>query len=99
MIVTEKALKETMDSILTKAHNELKTMKQEDLEKFWYFKYDSARSPAQNLYEFHSMLDLYAGKCRKWEEMHNGYVCVVERVHDTYLMPKIREFKKSLENG
>jgi hypothetical protein len=38
------------------------------------------------------MLNLYQNKCRRWEEMHNGSSCVVERVRDTYVMPKIREW-------
>jgi hypothetical protein len=38
------------------------------------------------------MLNLYAGRCRRWEEMHHGSMSVVERVRDAYMMPKIRAF-------
>jgi hypothetical protein len=38
------------------------------------------------------MLNLYAGRCRRWEEMHHGSMSVVERVRDAYMMPKIKEF-------
>ena len=78
--------------ILGRAQDELKTMTQAELERFWFFTYDNAKSYEYNLYLFQDYLDLYRRKCRQWEEMHNGSMCVVERVRDTYLMPKIREF-------
>lgn len=78
--------------ILGRAQDELRTMTQAELERFWFFKYDTALSYELNLYLFQDYLDLYRRKCRQWEEMHNGSMCVVERVRDTYLMPKIREF-------
>jgi len=90
--VTEAALSEVFDSILTRSQDELRSMPQEDLEKFWFFRYDTACTLEWNLYQFTEMLRLYSRRCRQWEEMHNGHVCVVERVRDTYLMPKIREF-------
>jgi hypothetical protein len=46
---------------------------------------------------FYDMLRLYAGQCRRWEEHHNGSCCVVERVRDTYIMPKVREFADRLQ--
>lgn len=65
---------------------------QQDLEQYWHFEWDDSASLEKNIYSFHSMLDLYGSFCRRWEEAHNGCCCVVERVRDTYLMPKIREF-------
>jgi hypothetical protein len=99
MNVSEKEIENVCTGILRQSRDELKTLKFEDLERFWYFKYDHTITPALNLYEFHKMLGLYGSKCRQWEEMHNGYQCVVERVRDTYLMPKIKEFIKSMEIG
>lgn len=81
-----------LEGIVDRANAELREMKQEDLERFWFFKFDPTKSLEWNLYEFQDMLGLYRSKCRSWEEMHNGCCCVVERVRDTYLMPKVREF-------
>ena len=75
---------------------ELNRMSQEDLEKFWFFEMNVDLSDATNLYNFISMLELYKGKCRRWEELHNGNSCVVERVRDKYLMPKIKQYLKNM---
>lgn len=83
--------------ILTHARDELLTLGQSDLERFWFFKYDATATVEWNFYQFNSMLDLYARKCRQWEELHNGSMCVVERVRDTYIMPKISEFAAAVK--
>jgi hypothetical protein len=67
-------------------------MDQAELAGKWFFKFDPSISLERNMYLFHDRLALYAGSCRRWEEMHNGSCCVVERVRDQYIMPKIREF-------
>lgn len=90
--VNNDTLNQVFDNILSQSRDELKTLAQVDLAKFWFFKYDNTKSEHWNLYQFNGMLDLYSRKCRQWEEMHNGSMCVVERVRDTYLMPKIKEF-------
>ena len=72
--------------------DELENETEEDLEKNWFFRYDETAEPHINLYNFHDMLKLYGSHCRRWEEKHHGSVCVVERVRDKYLMPKIKEF-------
>lgn len=64
----------------------------------WYFQWEPERSMTWNIYKFHGCLSLYGGSCRRWEEMHNGHVCVVERVRDKYLMPKIKEFERMLRS-
>ena len=97
--VTTEALDAVFTGLLQRAQDELAVITDPaELERYWYFKYDKARSPAVNLYEFNQLLDLYRNKCRRWEELHNGSSCVVERVRDQYLMPKIREFLADL-NG
>ncbi|MGL4232656.1 MAG: hypothetical protein ACRCWJ_14930, partial [Casimicrobium sp.] len=90
--VTEKDIAQVCDGLLSSAREELRRMTGEDLEKYWFFEWSDHVSLEANIYSFHKMLDLYGGQCRRWEEMHNGYVCVVERVRDKYLTPKIREF-------
>jgi len=57
-----------------------------------HFTWNESASLEWNLYQFHDKLRLYGSFCRRWEGIHNGSCCVVERVRDTYLMPKIREF-------
>lgn len=79
--------------ILAAARDEIRAMMDpSELERFWFFKYDPDRSVEWNMYQFNDMLNLYKRKCREWEETHNGISCVVERVRDRYLMPKIEEF-------
>lgn len=78
-----------------KFDEELYAKSDTELEEYWHFKYDKTRSVASNLYEFHGLLELYRSFCRRWEEHHNGPVCVVERVRDKYLMQKIKDFVKS----
>jgi len=86
-------LKGIFIGILAAEREELKAMADPaGLERYWFFRYDPTASLEWNCYQFHSMLDLYKGKCRRWEEMHNGSQSVVERVRDRYLMPKIREW-------
>jgi hypothetical protein len=86
------AIGDVLTGILRQAQNELQTMTQEDLEKFWFFQEQEYASPAQRTYEFFKCLELYRSQCRRWEELHHGSCCVVERVRDTYLMPKIQKF-------
>ena len=83
---------EIFNGIVERSKQELKIMTKADLERFWFFTYTHSKSKEWNLYDFTSKLELYREKCREWEEMHNGRSCVVERVRDTYLMPKIKQF-------
>jgi len=94
MDIKKEDIEAVFTNILTQARDELKTLAQDDLAKFWFFKYDDTKSEHWNLYQFNGMLDLYSRKCRQWEEMHHGNMSVVERVRDAYLMPKIKEFLK-----
>lgn len=92
----EKVLPGMMQSIVRRAHDELVALSKEEMAARWYFTFDPKFSPEWNAYEFNKMLDMYRRSCRTWEEHHNGSCCVVERVRDTYLMPKIREFLAAL---
>ncbi len=78
---------------------ELFACEQSDLEKNWHFKFDFDRSLAFNIYQFQDLLELYRRFCRRWEEHHNGPICVVERVRDKYLLPKINQFANDIEKS
>lgn len=69
----------------------------EQLEEGWFFTFDASKSVEANIYNFQDMLNLYGGICRRWEERHNGPCCVVERVRDRYLWPKIKQFADDLQ--
>jgi hypothetical protein len=95
--LTQQAVATVLQGIVSGYQDELRALSQEDLEKYWFFQYDPSQSHAWNLYQFHSLLDLYRKQCRAWEELHHGPCCVVERVRDRYLMPKITQFLVDLE--
>lgn len=88
-------LAEFLTTLSTRIKNDFASLSREDLERYWDFERDPDASEAWNLYRFHRALNTYGTACRQWEEAHNGYACVVERVRDRYLMPKIRAFVKT----
>jgi len=93
----KEGFKKVCDGILSNARNEIEAMKDEkELEKFWFYKtmIRDIENPslATKMYYFYDALNLYKTKCRQWEEIHKGHMCVVERVRDKYLMPKIKWF-------
>ena len=96
--LTEEDFKSVVEGFMKTARDELLALTEEELRtKRWYFKYEPKYSKEWNLYEFASSMELYKSSCRDWETHHNGYVCVVERVRDKYLMPRIKEFYAALE--
>ena len=92
MKVTKEAIGQVINSIVKSGNDELFAKTENDLDEYWHFKGNPASSIEWNTYQFHDMLKLYGSFCRRWEEHHNGSCCVVERVRDKYLMPKINEF-------
>ena len=76
---------------------ELLAMTESELDSRWYFRWEENASIEWNLYKFSDALEMFKRSCRKWEEHHNGSCCVVERVRDKYLMPKIRAFAVELK--
>jgi len=98
MDVTDKDIGDVLTGIMSRADAELFALSETELESRWYFRYDAERSLAWNLYTFNDCLDLYRRSCRRWEEKHNGNCCVVERVRDKYLMPKIKDFERELRS-
>jgi hypothetical protein len=107
--MTDEDLKEgfnkVCDGILSSTKKELDAIKDpKDLEQFWFYKTmirDIEKpSLATKMYHFFDALQLYETKCEQWEENNSGYVCVVERVRDKYLMPKIKWFiSEEIENA
>ena len=98
MEISEEDIGNALTGLLRRVEAEYQTMSEADLEQRWYFRYEPEKSLTWNIYSFHGCLTLYGGSCRRWEEMHNGSCCVVERVRDKYLMPKIKEFERMLRN-
>lgn len=88
----EKELNDIFVGILSKKDQLLNNLEKSQLESFFHFKYDKNKTKANNFYLFINALELYKRNCRRWEELHNGDCCVVERVRDEYLMPKIKQF-------
>lgn len=92
------ALEEVMTSILQRHRNTLLELTQEQLlNDRWHYRYNDSASAAWNLYQFSSCLESYKRDCRDWETHYNGQSCVVERVRDKYLMPRIKEFLEILK--
>lgn len=95
----EEDIKEVLTNLSRSWKDDIINTKKEDLDRFWYYRYDDTLSKEWNLYQFSSSLESFKRTCRTWEEHHNGHMCVVERVRDQYLMPKIKQFMKDLDDG
>jgi len=85
-----------LTSILNRAEEQLLKKSQKELEESFNFMWDEKASVEWNIYKFSHHIEFYKKSCRRWEEHHNGSCCVVERVRDKYLMPKIRRFLQTL---
>jgi hypothetical protein len=96
MEVTEKDIADVITSMAKRFDDELFQKTEAELEQKWFFQWDGSASLEWNTYKFYDMLKLYGSFCRRWEEKHNGSCCVVERVRDKYLMPKIKKFVKQI---
>lgn len=90
--ITNTDIRMVMTALARHEDEKIAAMAQEELEQYWHFGYNPGSSPASNLYAFFQALQMYQRICRRWEEHHYGHQCVVERVRDTYLMPKLRAF-------
>lgn len=96
---TDEVIAETITSLAKHFDDELYALSESQLAEQWYFRWDAHKSVVWNLYVFSDMLEMHKRRCRRWEEHHNGSVCVVERVRDKYLMPRIKAFLTELSNG
>jgi len=97
--VTQEQIGECITGLIDSFDKELYEKTQGELEGNWFFEYDQTLPLEKTLYVFYDRLRLYASFCRRWEEHHNGNCCVVERVRDTYIMPKIRGLCVSIGVG
>lgn len=93
---TAEKIGEVLTSIVERSDSELTALEEADLAAQWYWRWEEGRSVEWNTYKFSGMLELHKRRCRRWEEHHNGSCCVVERVRDKYLMPRVREFLAAL---
>lgn len=88
---------QVLTSMVRSFDAELLAMTESELDSRWYFRWKESANIEWNLYKFSDALEMFKRSCRKWEEHHNGSCCVVERVRDKYLMPKIRAFAAELK--
>ena len=91
------SFKNTLNTIAAGFDEDLFAKQEHDLEQYFFWKWDDEKSVEWNTYEFYERLSLYNRFCRRWEEHKSGSCCIVERVRDKYLMPKIRHFLSELE--
>lgn len=92
----DKAIGETITSLAMRFDDELFALSESQLSEQWHFRWDERGGVAWNIYEFSDTLEMHKRRCRRWETHHHGSVCVVERVRDKYLMPRIKEFMAEL---
>lgn len=92
MAEMKNAIDEVLTTMVSRFDHELFALTETELSQKWYFEWDDKHNILWNTYHFSDMLEMYKRRCRKWEEHHNGSCCVVDRVRDKYLMPRIAEF-------
>lgn len=93
---TKEQIGDVLTSLAARADSELMALEEAELAAQWYWRWEEGRSIEWNTYMFSDILELHKWRCRRWEEHHNGHCCVVERVRDKYVMPRVREFLAAL---
>jgi len=93
---TQKQIGDVLTTIGRRADEELLALDETTLAGQWYWRWEAGRSIEWNIYRFSDVLEMHKRRCRRWEEHHNGSCCVVERVRDKYVMPRVREFLTAL---
>lgn len=89
---TPEIIGSVLSGIMARSDAKLFAATEAELEQWWYFKWDDSRGIEWNTYRFSDSLESFKQNCRRWEEKHNGSSCVVDRVRDKYVMPKVRAF-------
>jgi len=92
MSVTNDDLEKVVNNISASYDAALLALSADDIAAEWYWRWDEGRSIEWNTYKFSDILELHKRRWRRWEEHHHGSCCVVDRVRDKYVMPRIREF-------
>lgn len=77
---------------------ELLALSPGDILSEWHWRWDERQSAEWNTYQFADILALHRRRWRRWEEHHHGSCCVVERVRDKYIMPRVSEFLAALSS-
>lgn len=95
---TKEQIGDVLAAIATRAEAEIMALDASGIAAKWYWRWDDGKSIEWNTYKFSDALESHKRRCRRWEEFHNGTCCVVERVRDKYVMPRVREFLAELAN-
>ena len=95
----QKGIGEVLSHIVRTSREKLLSTPADKLEQdYWLFRFDDTKSAFWNIYQFSERLEAYKRDMRRWEEHHNGSMCVVERVRDRYLKPQINKFAEQLKS-
>ena len=86
------AFGEILPRLIDAMDAQLLTMTPEEIQAHWVWSWQEEASLWWNIYHFADTLELYKEQWRKWEEHHNGYICVVERVAEKYVKPRVDDF-------
>ncbi|WP_295436726.1 hypothetical protein [Thiolapillus sp.] len=86
-----------LNKIVSSSESKLRAMSAEEIAAEWWWQWDKKRGVEWNTYAFCKVLEMHKERWRRWKEMHNGSCCVVERVRDKYVMPRVREFLAALD--
>jgi hypothetical protein len=89
-------LADVLESMAARFDRELLALSADEIADEWHWSWDPDASVEWNTYQFSSILELHKRRWRRWEEHHHGSCCVVERVRDKYVMPRVREFLQAL---
>lgn len=90
-VPSKDTIKNVITAIVDNNNREWYTKTASELDDYWHFKWDDTKSLQHHLYQFFHLLELYRHNCEQWEVFHNGHICMVERVRDKYILPKIDE--------
>lgn len=96
MNVTKEQIDDVLRELVDRSNAELLALSADEIAADWQWRWKEERSAEWNAYEFNKALEFHKRRWRRWEEHHNGYSCVVERVRDKYVMPRVREFLTAL---
>lgn len=87
---------EILSALKERSEKKLLALTEAELADLWWWNWEEDRSVEWNTYKFSAALEVHKTRCRRWEEHHNGNCCVVERVRDKYVMPRVRGFLAAL---
>lgn len=96
MSVTKEQIGDVITGLAASFDADLLALSADEIAAEWYWRWEEGRSVEWNTYKFSDILELHKRRWRRWEEHHNGSCCVVERVRDKYVMPRVREFLAAL---